>query len=176
MYEALAIVNVLSNVVEQGFRAVKHRLYGNSDIRTSNQVAPFGDDGNPIKGMAAVYAKTARIGRPVLLGYFNKSLLAGPGEKRIYSVDEDGEVSTFIWLTNDGKIQLGGDDDNAVRFSDLKEGFDELKSNFNDIVSAFNAHVHAGNGIPPTAVPGSIPASPSTASIDSSKIEEIQTP
>lgn len=175
----LKIVTVISNAVEKEFRKVKVLVLGTSDNRISKQVSPFGVDSSPIDGMSAIYAPTSKTGKDVIVGYYNKSLLAGKGETRLYSVNSDGELETFIWLTADGKIQLGGTDDNAVRFSDLKDGFDQLKGDLNDLISAFNAHTHAtaGTGPPVPPTPGSgIPATPSSASVDSSKIEEILTP
>ena len=53
-----------------------------------------------------------------------------------------------------------GDSDFMVRFSELKAGFDQLKSDF-------NTHSHTAHGTPPTT--------PSTASVDSCKIDEIKT-
>lgn len=173
------ISTVISNIVENGFRKIKARVLGVRDIRTATQIAPFGVDSVPPAGMTGIYANTSTNGKQILIGYYNKSLLAQDGEFRIYSVDEDGSVATFIWLKANGKIQLGGDEDNAVRFSDLKSGFDQLKQDFNDHLTAFNAHMHAtaASGPPSPPTPGTgIPAVASGASIDAAKIEEIQTP
>lgn len=69
------------------------------------QVAPWGDDSNPIKGMIAVYAESTTQRQPVIIGYFNKNSLAGIGEKRIYSTDADGNIMGQVWLKNDGSAQ-----------------------------------------------------------------------
>lgn len=63
-------------------------------------------------------------------------------------------------------IELNGNTDFAVAFNDLKSGFDQLVTNF-------NAHIH-----PVTTAPGStgIPATPSTASIDASKVDTVKVP
>lgn len=159
-------------------RVVKILRLGKSDTQTADQIAPHGIDSNPIKDMMAVYADTGEKGDKVILGYLNKNQVAAPGEFRIFSVNADGELQTFIWLKADGTILMGGDAKNMVRFQELKTGFDELKSNHNDLVSAFNAHMHAtaGSGAPSPPTPASgIPAQPSTASIDDSKIDEIKT-
>ncbi len=86
------------------------------------------------------------------------------GESKIYSSD-GGVEKAFIKLLKTGIIELNGNNDFAVRFSDLKSGFDTLKSDFN----TFLVHVHGASGTPP--VP---PAVPSTASIDSSKVSEVK--
>ncbi len=147
-------------------RVSKFLRFGLNDVQTAIQTAPYGVDSNPIKGMIAVYGATSEKGKPVIIGYINKNQLADVGETRIFSTDENGVLQTFIWLQNDGIMEIGGDVDNMVRFSELKSGFDELKSDFN----AFLTHVHGAAGTPPTP-----PATPSTASIDDSKINEIKT-
>lgn len=175
------IVKVISNFVENGYRYIKVNRLGLFDVQTAKQISPFGFDSSPVKysdvnrQLTAIYMQTSKKGKPVIVGYYNKSLVAGIGESRIFSVDETGEVKTFVWCKNDGQLLLGGDADNAVRFSKLKAGFDQLVTDHNKLVTAFNEHVHAGNGVPPTAVPGSIPADPSSASVDDSKIDEIKT-
>lgn len=172
------LVTVISNAIESGFRKIKIRRYGNTDIQTPNQATPFGIDSAPVAEMRAVYAETSKKGKPVIIGYLNKNLLAGNGETRLFSLDDEGALATFIWLKDDGTMQIGGDADFMVRFSELKNGFDQLKQDHNNLVSAFNTHTHAtaGSGPPSTPTPGSgIPASASTASIDSSKIEQIKT-
>ena len=172
-------VKVISTELDNLQRiVVKVLRYGKSDVQTSDQVAPHGIDSNPVKDMMAVYAQTEQTGETVIVGYLNRNMLAAVGETRIYSTNSAGELQTFIWLKTDGTIELGGDDDFAVRFNELKAGFDQLRSDHNDLVNAFNAHMHAtaAAGPPSTPTPGSgIPATPSTASIDDAKIDEIKT-
>jgi len=108
----------------------------------------------------------------------NINQLAGIGEHRTFSTDSDGSVKFYVWLKSNGTLELGGSSKHLARYEELKAGFDELKQNFNDHLTAFNTHMHptAGTGAPSPPTPGTgIPALPSTASIDSSKIEEIKT-
>jgi hypothetical protein len=167
----LYLVKVISSAIETNFQKIKSRVLGDNDIRTPTQAAPFGVDSVPYDGMIAVYGDTNKKGKPVIIGYINRNLLAAKGEIRLYSVDADGELATYAWLKADGTMELGGDVDNLVRFSDLKDGFDQLTQNFNDFVATYNAHVHASSGVPPTGPP----VDPSTATIDGAKIEEIKT-
>lgn len=95
-------------------------------------------------------------------------------------------LSARIYFRNDGHItfkigdQEGGDF--AVRFNELKAGYDELKQDLNDLISLYNAHIHITTAtVGPTPVPGIIAptvstGTPSTASIDDSKIPEIELP
>lgn len=152
---------------------------GKDDVQESLEVSPYGIDSNPIKDMVALYSPTAEIGVNVVIGYVNKNKIADIGEFRVFSTDDKGEVKSYIHLKNDGVIQINGDNDNAVRYSELKKGFDSLKSDFNKLVNAFNSHVHAtaavGPPVPPTPIPSVIPAKTSLASIDKSKIDDIKT-
>lgn len=174
----LTLIKVISNAVEAGFRKIKIRRYGNGDVQTASQVSPFGIDAAPPVGMVAVFSETNKKGKPVIIGYLNKSLLAANGEIRLYSLDSDGALATFIWLKADGTMEIGGDADNMVRFSELKTAFDQLLGDHNDLVNAFNTHMHAtaGTGPPVPPTPGTgIPATPSIASVDDAKIDEIKT-
>lgn len=172
-------VKVISDEISNlGTRIVKILRYGLDDKQTAVQVAAPGVDASPIKDMIAVYAPTAEKGQTAIVGYINKNQIAEAGEHRIFSQNADGEVQFAIHLKADGTAEVGGADDNMVRFSKLQEAFNQLKSDHNDLVNAFNAHMHptAGTGPPSPPTPGTgIPAQPSTADISPAKIDEIKT-
>lgn len=127
----LYIVKVISSVIESGFRKIKIRRLGNDDIRTSTQTAPFGIDSVPSDGMVAIFSDTNKKGKQVIIGYVNRNLLAAAGETRLYSLDSNGELISFIWLKSSGQIQIGGSDYSAVRFAPLKSGLDNSISLLN---------------------------------------------
>jgi hypothetical protein len=159
-------------------RVIKHLRLGKSNVQTSLQVAPHGIDSNPVKDLIAIYAETGEKGKTIILGYLNKNVLAEIGETRLFSTDSSGALKTFIWLKNDGTMQIGGDTKHMVRFEELETGFNTLKTDFNNHLTAFNAHMHAtaGTGPPVPPTPGTgIPAVASTASISGAKIDEIKT-
>jgi len=177
-------MNFISKIISTDFDNLKRRIVkvlvkGKSDFQTAKEYSNFGDDSNPPAGTRALFMETGVKGKTVIVGYLIENKLAAVGEKRIFSQKSDGSISTFIWLKADGTMEVGGDTDFMVRFNKLKTGFDQLKSDYNDLVSAFNSHTHltAGTGSPspPTAVPSIIPVTPSSASIDDSKIDEIKT-
>ena len=155
-------------------RVSKFLRFGLKDVQTALQTAPYGMDSNPIKDMIAIYGATSDKGKPVIIGYINKNQLADIGEARIFSTDENGNLKTFIWLQNDGIMEIAGNVDNMVRFSELKSGFDTLKSDFNSFVTTYNTHTHATAPTGPVSPP-SAAASSTVADIDSSKINEIKT-
>ncbi len=163
----ISLVKIISTSIDNlNRRLPKFLRLGIKDIQTSLEVGPYGVDANPIKDMIAVYIKTGEKGKTVIVGYINKRQLAAPGEHRIFSTNANGTLKAYAWLRADGSLEINGDDDNMVRFSELKTGFDKLKSDLN----AFLTHVHGASGTPPAP-----PAPPSTASIDNSKINEVKT-
>lgn len=171
------LVRVISSQVKKGLRLVKFLGLGKDDVQETHVVAPFGVDAHPVKGWIALYARTASKGEEVLVGYVNKSNLADVGEHRIYSTNENGEVQTFIWLKNDGTIEVGGDSDFMVRYSKLETAFNELKQDFNSLVNVYNAHMHpyTDDGSPATTSPTTSQGQTSNADISPAKIEEIKT-
>jgi len=107
--------------LEKGKRILKVLQFG---AKTSKVAAPFGDDANPVKDMTAILAETGVAGETVIIGYINDNQIAEVGEKRIFSLDATGKLSTYIHLKNDETMEIGGNADYAVRFSKLKEGID----------------------------------------------------
>lgn len=163
------LVKILSTSFDKlKSRVVKFTRFGLNDTQTATEVTAFGIDSNPLENMIAVYAETASKGDTVIIGYINKDQLAAPGEMRLFSKAANGDLKTFIWLKANGKIQLGGDADNAVRYSELKNTVDSINQFLNQQLPLIAAGISTGGGS----------YSPSTANFDVSaaKIDEIQTP
>lgn len=102
------VVQVNGNRIKKAFRFIKSRFSG--DSHESIQVAPFGDDSCPPKGVKGIKAKTSTDSVFVILGYFNKNNMAAAGEKRLFSVREDGEESVYVYLKNTGTFEIGTSD------------------------------------------------------------------
>jgi len=176
-------MNKIVTVISSEFNKFKQRIVkvtaSGKDTKTAREAKPYGFDGSPIKNMKAVFLNTEVAGQTVIVGYVNVDQLAESGESRMYATDDNGALKGFIWLKKDGTYQIGGASKHMARFEELKSGFDQLRIDHNNLVAAFNAHMHAtaasGPPSPPTAVPGSIPAGSSSASIDAAKIDEITT-
>lgn len=149
-------------------RIVKFTGQGKSDVQTAKEYSPFGIDSNPVPELVAIYSDTGIKGKSVLIGYLIKDKLAAIGENRLFSLKDDGSLSTFIWLKNDETMQLGGDADFAVRFS-------KLESEFNKLNNAWNTF--AGTYVPgsPTTVGTPATASQSGADISLAKNDKIKT-
>lgn len=172
-------IKVISTEVNKATnRVVKYLRNGKYDVQTSEQIAPYGIDSNPIKDMIAIYASSAIKGDSVILGYINKNQLAEVGENRIFSTNESGDLSTFLWLKNDGTMEVGGGTDFMVRFSEMETAFNELKGDFNNHVhDGVVVSVSGGSGAPAVGTPGDSapPTSTSSADISGAKIAEIKT-
>ena len=167
------VTKTISTSIKNAVRFVKFLRMGKSDVQECRQSSPFGIDSAPTKDMAAIYAKTAEVGKPVIIGYINKNQIAEAGETRIFSTDENGTVKIALHLKNDGTAEFGGNTKNMVRFQELETGFNDLKTDFNNLVTAYNLHIHPSSSgtTSPTATQGTS----STADISGSKIDEIKT-
>jgi hypothetical protein len=149
-------------------RVVKFLRNGKSDVQTAEESGPYGVDSNPIKNMIAVYARTEQAGQNVLIGYINKGQLAAAGEIRIYSTDEDGWLKTYVWCKNNGDILLGGEADNAVRFSPLDQEMTNLANFINQQLLLIATGIATGGG---SYSPGTL-----TIDISQAKADKIKTP
>jgi len=174
------LVKIISTQIKNGERLVKFLRFGKNDVQECQQGSSFGDDSNAPKDIIAIYSQTGEIGSPVVIGYINKNQLAGVGEKRIYSLKSNGDLSQYVWLKNDGTAEFGGNTDNFVRYSKLEDAFNRLKTDHNELVAKWNAFVSAyapGSpstiGTPPTLVGSNVPVS--TANIAPAKISELKT-
>lgn len=158
-------------------RVIKFLRFGKSDVQTASEIAPFGIDSAPVKDMIALYASTSSSGDTVLIGYINKNQLAAAGELRLYSTNSAGTAEqAYVWLRNNGNLELNGDTDNAVAYSKLAIEFNELKASHNALVALFNAHTHIATAfLTPTSTPPA-PATASSADITKTKVDTVKLP
>lgn len=172
------LVKLLSTDLDElGQRIIKFLRLGKMDVQTSKQTGPFGIDSNPIRDMVAVYSPTEEKGKTVIIGYIHKNQLADVGETRVFSTDSSGTLKTYIWMHSNGIMDIGGNTKHLARFEELKTGFDLLKADFNALVVKYNLHTHpyvSPTG-PAVSSPTTSTQTQSTASIDSSKTENIKT-
>lgn len=74
--------------------------------QTALTFAPGGDDSPPVKGDRIVLVRIDGNGKFAAAGVLTASQGAKPGEKILYSRNEDGEVQAVLSLLNDGKVKL----------------------------------------------------------------------
>ena len=172
---------VISTITDK-YRQVKTRLRGSADVRTPYQIAPFGDDSNPVADTDVVYLRTANMNDPgYIIGCRLKDPLAAVGEKRLFSTDADGAEQTRVWLKSDGKINLGGtgasdNPNHAAQYEGLRTAFNQLRTDFNNLVTLYNAHTHVYSPGPGTPTPTAGPVAPGTissADITTAKIDKL---
>lgn len=146
-------------------RVIKLIQFG---AKTADQAAPFGDDSNPLNDMVAIYGKTSENGETVVLGYLNKDQMAQPGEKRIFSLKPDGTLSIDIYLKNDGTMEIGGNSDNAVRYSKLDAALKAQDQKINTELSKIATAI--------TSLGGTYTVQNVSTDISQSKVEQVKTP
>ena len=117
-----------SSTIEQGKRILKVLQFG---AKTAKECSPFGYDGNPLAEMTAIYSETSNKAESVIIGYIHKSQLAGVGESRVYALGASGSVVSYVWMKNDGSLELNGSNYTAVRYAPLNAGLQNESSLIN---------------------------------------------
>lgn len=158
----VAIGKLTGSLVREGRRLITAIIYGKDGVRDSYECSPFGIDSNPYKGIKTVYSTTTNSGEQVNIGYINENVRAAVGETYIYSTNTSGALSFTIKIKNDGTCEMGGNADNAVRYTPLNTGLQNeltaINANFATIATALSITL-------PTV----------TLNISASKINEIKT-
>ena len=173
----------VNEVVKQaGRNLIKVLRLGSNDVQTPIQVANFGIDSAPFKNMVAIHSSTGIEGESIVIGYIKEDAIAEVGETHLYSTDTDGVDSFRVKLLTDGTCEIGGNTDNAVRFSELETAYEDLQGTVNDLIDSYNTHIHTTTAtVGPSAVLGAIAPTtsqeiPNTGDISGAKIEEIKVP
>lgn len=154
-----------SSLGKRAIRLIKFLRY--KFTQETIEVGPFGIDSAPLKNQIGIYAETSKNGRPVIIGYINENQKAGTGEIRLFSKDSNGEEQTFLWLKNDGTIQIAGNTDNAVRYSPLNAGLQSLKNEINVELTKIQVAI--------TGLGGAYTKVDTSVDISGSKIDEVKT-
>jgi hypothetical protein len=139
---------------------------GKDDVQEATESSPFGIDSNPIKNMVAVYAKTGEKGDTVIIGYLNKNKIAESGETRFYSTDQEGVEQISFYLKSDGTAELGGNDDNLVRYKPVEDLVAEINQFLNIQLPLISTGIATGGG---SYSPGTANFSITDAKIDNLK-------
>ena len=155
---------IISRVIEIADKFIKVVRYGNRDIQEPEQYLPFGVDSKPLKDMLGAYSDTGADDEQVILGYLIQSKTK-EGETRIYAKSKDGKELFYMYLKENGKLELGGDKDNLIRYKELESALDDLKTKINVELGKISSGIPLGS------------YTPTNVSIDISKakIEEIRT-
>ena len=156
---------ISDSILENGNRLFKVLQFG---AKTADESAPFGIDSVPLKNMTAIFADTSNSSESVVIGYINENQLANIGEVRLYSLDENKSLKSFIWLKNDNTIEFNGNTYSMVRFEPLKQGLQNTDLAINTELSKIATAI---NGI----VPGAYVPTLIQTDIDLAKNEDLKT-
>ena len=85
---------------------------------TAETFAPSGEDSPPLPDDRIVLVQTDGTNNFVAVGVLSVSQGAKPGEKILYSRNDDGEVMAAIKLLNDGSIQMQTFGDAGINLTD----------------------------------------------------------
>lgn len=117
------------------------------------------------------------------------------GETLIYSYDDAGAIvgkihikingdmqidaggGATLNILSGGNIEINGNADSAVAFTDLKTAFDQLKTDLNNLVTIFNAHVHPGVTSGGSSTTATVtPGTPSAADMSGAEVPTVKVP
>lgn len=183
----IGIVKVISTSLDKLKRLTVKSLFmgsvegGHGDTRDAINAAPYGIDSNPINDTRALYCTTTTKGKYYTFAYINQGSKSLPGETRIFSTDTNGQLQAYMWLKNAGNImELNGNDNWAVKYTETKAELDKLKSTLDTLVTKWNSFCGSyapgspsSVGTPPTLSTSTVPANTSNFSLI--KNDKIQT-
>lgn len=156
---------ISSSIIDGGKRVFKVLQFG---AKTADECSPFGIDSVPLKNMTAIYADTSNSSENVIIGYINENQLANNGEVRLYSLDENKALKSFIWLKNDGTIEFNGNTYSMVRFEPLKQGLQSTDTAINTELSKIATAINS-------IAPGAYTPTPIQTNIDLAKNQDLKT-
>lgn len=144
---------------------VTSKALGN-DYQSKNAFAP-GLEINPAAGERIIIEKIGGSDSyNVSIGGISENVApdTDPGERRIFSVNNAGELSTYLKLTNTGLIELAGNGNFAVLFNEMLTEFNKLNAKYDDLVQKYNLHTHPYVDTPVGASVTSVTTSTGSAS------------
>ena len=87
-------------------------IYSGANV-TAKAYGAGGDDAPPLENDRVLLVPIEGTGNYAVAGVLGKSQGAKPGERILYSRDEDGKVRAVVHLMNDGSISVVNKDENG---------------------------------------------------------------
>ena len=174
----MIISKIISSAISSGKRLIKSLGFGSADVQESTEIAPWGVDSVPVKDTPAARSNTGTMGVTIVLGYVQGNRKAKEGETRFYSTDSSGNEVAYMYMTDAGDLELNGNADNAVRFSELKKVVDEIQGDIGTLKQVFTTWVPvvSDGGAALKAAAGTWFGTPLVENIDSSKVDSVKLP
>lgn len=164
---------------ETNVRVLFLQITDATDLQEVEWINGPGEDSAPQIGSKILIVE---IGRDYKLGIACDDGIepeALDGEKILYSLDPTGAQVGYIKLSINpvSPVELNGNADNAVRYSELETAFNDLQQKYNDLLTQYLSHTHvAPTGATGPPVLTSPPPEPSTAQIILAKVLEVLLP
>lgn len=112
---------------ENDVRMLTIELSEPDDLPTIQLMTMAGDDTCPIDGDEVAIIEVSKSYRIVIACNDPIAPTVDEGERKIYSRDSNGDIISFLYLKNDGSIELTSLDAVSIKVSN-SEGFFELKT------------------------------------------------
>lgn len=98
--------------------------------------------------------------------YHQKDVIPSFDSTNLQIKTNDG--SGTITLTPSGDIELNGNGDTTIAYTDMKTAFDQLKTDLNNFITVYNAHIHG------TSPPPNTTATASTADMSPAEVADVK--
>jgi hypothetical protein len=158
---------IVKSIIKNNLREIQQEQYENS-FKNPRQVLPPGIDSVPIENDQGVMIILGSMGKGAHLGVYPDPQ-AAVGEIRIYSRDKNGNLKGQLWIKNDGVIEINGNSDFAVAYTDLNAGIQQMGTDINAELAKIATAINA-------IVPGSYTPSLIVPNIAASKVSEVKLP
>lgn len=175
----IKLIKVISTRFYQSYFMTKFLGMGKDDVQETKTATPYGFDSNPIKDIIGIQVQTTVNGENVVIGFIGKNGITEPGESRMFSTDDNGNLKIDLHVKKDGTIHFGGENGNLVRYQELKQEYDKTKDVVDTILNILRGSPipEPGNGANSalqSALSGAL-AGKSTGDISGAKIDELKT-
>jgi hypothetical protein len=132
-------------------RLLQVQISNESDIQTVQYMGAAGEDSAPINGdLVQIFSIGPAFKFAVAVEDQDNAASMGAGEKKLYSRDSAGAIAAFINFLAGGNLELNGNADFAVRFTNLESMVTSLNSKY-------DAHTHPDPVSGSTGTPSNAP-------------------
>jgi phage gp45-like len=148
-------------------RLLQVQISNESDIQTVQYMGAAGDDSAPINGdKVQILSIGPAFKFAIAVEDQNNAASMNAGEKKLYSRDGAGAIAAFINFLVGGNLELNGNADFAVRFTNLESMVTSLNSKY-------DAHTHPDPVSGSTGTPSNAPLG---LDISGAKVDEVLLP
>jgi phage gp45-like len=168
-----AIVNTINN--SKLTATIQVTALNGDIIPDVEYLSPYGFEGMPSKSQTVIVSINGNKDQALAIVLHDRD-----SRPKDLSLDETklySKFGGFVKCNKNGEVEIMGNADYAVAFTDLKTAFDSLKATVDDHITKYNLHKHGGvsTGGGSTAIPDTI-AVVSTADMSGAKVDKVRLP